>query len=257
MLFSGHPSACRHGDHTSSWRQPWAAMGSRAQPSSGASLAMALPLSPISQSICGMRSVAVMVCTLERGNEKREGGGREERRKQRQHCYLFQKTADTGAGQNEGLGLWFASTSVFNLGKESTAWKENSTACPSSQTLSPIFQFGALGPSPAWSQRGQSPSPSPRHPSFPGQQEQHLSLICSCLISSQQMLQEDLSSQPSQAAVSARNGGREKGQKKEWNSAVKIQEFCTAQMGAVSAAPAFQGWEHNSAGAPALLLELS
>lgn len=92
----------------------------------------------------------------------REGGGREERRKQRQHCYLFQNTADTGAGQNEGLGLWFASTSVFNLGKESTAWKENTTlqgtACPSSQTLGLIFQFGALGWSPAlipgccWSQ---------------------------------------------------------------------------------------------------------
>lgn len=110
----------------------------------------------------------------------REGGGREETRKQRQHCYLFQKTADTGAGQNEGLGLWFASTSVFNLGKESTAWKENTTlqgtACPSFQTLDLIFQFGALGWSPAWiprccwSQRGKSPGPSQRHHS-PVQQE--------------------------------------------------------------------------------------
>lgn len=63
MLFSGHPSASTHGDHTSSWYPLETALGSNgilgsAFPWFQLVLAFPLPfpLSPISQTICGMRS---------------------------------------------------------------------------------------------------------------------------------------------------------------------------------------------------------
>lgn len=71
MLFSGHPSASTHGDHTSSWHPPETAQGNDGISGSAFpwfQLVLAFPspflLSPISQTICGMRSVAIMVCML-------------------------------------------------------------------------------------------------------------------------------------------------------------------------------------------------
>lgn len=59
-------------------------------------------LSPISPSICGMKCCCYHgLRDWREGTKKARWGGREARRKQRQHCYLFQKTADTYSRQND------------------------------------------------------------------------------------------------------------------------------------------------------------
>lgn len=59
-------------------------------------------LSPISPSICGMKYCRYHgLRDWREGTQKARWGGREARGKQRQHCYLFQKTADTYSRQND------------------------------------------------------------------------------------------------------------------------------------------------------------